>query len=51
MYGYVVAQNGASGSGLVTTDSISGNLSLTYNGEMPITNILKTAQIQTWMTQ
>ncbi|TLY19807.1 MAG: hypothetical protein E6K68_09095 [Nitrospirae bacterium] len=50
MYGYVVAQNGASGSGLVTTDSISGNLSLTYNGEMPITNILKTAQIQTWMT-
>ena len=51
MYGYVVAQDGASGSGLVTTDSISGSLSLTYNGDMPLTNILKTAQIQTWMTQ
>ena len=50
MYGYVVAQGGAAGDGLVSTDSLSGNLSLTYNGDMPITNILKTAQIQSWIT-
>ena len=48
MYGYVVAQDGANGSGLVTADSVSGGLSLTYNGDLSIPTFLKTAQIKTW---
>jgi len=48
MYGYVVAQDGANGSGLVTADSVSGGLSLTYNGNLSIPTFLKTAQIKTW---
>src|SRR5712691_1466575 len=48
MYGYVVAQDGANGSGLVTADSVSGALSLTYNGDLSIPTFLKTAQIKTW---
>src|SRR5436309_86621 len=48
MYGYVVAQDGANGSGLVTADSVSGGLSLTYNGDLAVPTFLKTAQIKTW---
>jgi len=51
MSGYIVAQDGANISGLVTADSVSGALSLTYNGDLPIPTILKTAQIQTWKAQ
>ena len=48
MYGYVVAQDGANGSGLVTADSVGGGLNLTYNGDLVIPTFLKTAQIKTW---
>ena len=51
MSGYIVVQDGANISGLVTADSVSGALSLTYNGDLPIPTILKTAQIQTWKAQ
>jgi len=48
MYGYVVAQDGSNLSGLVTANSLSGGLNLTWNGDLPIPTFLKTAQIKTW---
>ena len=48
MYGYVVAQDGSNLSGLVTANSLSGGLNLTWNGDLPIPTVLKTAQIKTW---
>ena len=48
MYGHVVAQDGATLSSLVTANSLSGGLNLTWNGDLPLPAILKTAQIRTW---
>src|SRR5712691_18931 len=49
MYGYVVAQDGSNLSGLVTANSLSGGLNLTWNGDLPIPTVLnQTAQIKTW---